>query len=143
MNRNSKSRILVMATLALALGLLAPACKTKSALDRALEERSRWSVQALDWTQTADHVVLLSTRVNGPSRGALTDLTVKIVLQDASGATIDEIWHTYDLTKLPQGGPKDITIRIPAGVLVEGLGVDRLLSPSETDRPHIVELAGL
>ena len=132
-----------MAILALAVCLLGSGCKTKSALDKALEERARWSVQALDWTQNSDNVVLLSTRVNGPPRGALDRLTVKIVLQDAAGATIDEIWHTYDLTELPQGGPKDITIRIPSGVTVEGLGVDRMLSPSETDRQRIDELAGL
>ena len=129
--------------LALALCLAAPACKTKSALDKALEQRARWNVLALDWTQTEDHVVLLSTRLNGPTSSSLASLTVKIVLQDASGGTIKEIWHTYDLSELPRGGPKDITVPIPTDVTVEGLGLDRVLNPTEQERSRIEELAGL
>ncbi len=141
MNPTSKTTFIV--TLAVALCLAAPACKTKSALDKTLEQRERWNVLALDWTQTEDHVVLLSTRVNGPSNSPLDRLTVRIVLQDAAGATIEEIWHTYGLSEIPLGGPEDITIRIPAGVPVEDLGVDRVLRPTEDERPHIEELRGL
>ncbi len=129
--------------LAAALCLTAPACKTKSPLDKRLEERARWNVIALDWTQDAQNVVLLSTRVNGPGNSPLERLTVHIVLQDGAGAAIQDTWHTYDLTELPSGGPKDITVRIPADGPVEGLGVDRVLSPSEAERARIVELAGL
>ncbi len=141
MNRIQKTTFVV--TLALALCLAAPACKTKSALDKALEQRARWTVLALDWTQTDDHVVLLSTRLNGPSNSPLDRLTVRIELQDAAGATIEEIWHTYELSELPLGGPKDITIRIPAGGPVEILSVGRVLRPTEDERPHIRELRGL
>ncbi len=141
MSRHPKTTLVL--TLALALCIGVPGCKTKSALDAALEQRARWTVLALDWTQTADHVVLLSTRLNGPTRSPLASLTVRIVLQDASGATIDEIWHTYDLSELPLGGPKDITITIAAGGPVEDLGVDRVLNPNERERSRIVELAGL
>ena len=141
MNRIRKTTFVV--TLAWVLCLAAPACRTQSALDQALEQRVRWTVLALDWAQTEDHVVLLSTRLNGPSNSPLDRLTVRIVLQDAAGATIEEIWHTYDLSKLPLGGPKDITIRVPAGVPVDGLGVDRVLRPTADERAHIEELAGL
>jgi capsular exopolysaccharide synthesis family protein len=142
MYRTSKSYPVLVCLLALAVGLGVPACKTKSGLDRALEERARWNVLALDWTQTADHVVRLSTRVNGPANSPLEKLTVRIVLQDAAGATIDQIWHTYELAELPSGGPKDITVSIPAAGPVEGLGVDRLLAPTEDELGHIVELSG-
>lgn len=141
MTRTPKTTFVVI--LALALCLAAPACKTKSGLDKALEQRARWNVLALDWTETEDHVVLLSTRINGPTNSPLERLTVRIVLHDASGATIEEVWHTYDLSELPRGGPKDITIRIPAGVPVEGLGVDRVLRPTQDERQRIAELAGL
>ncbi len=141
MSRTSKTAFIL--TLVLALCATAPACKTKSALEAVLKQRARWTVLALDWTQTEDHLVLLSTRVNGPTRSPLVSLTVRIVLQDASGATIEEIWHTYDLSGLPLGGPKDITIPITATGPVEELGVDRVLNPTEQERSRIVELAGL
>jgi hypothetical protein len=81
--------------------------------------------------------------VNGPTSSPLASLTVRVVLQDASGASIDEIWHTYDLSELARGGPKDITITIAANGPVEDLGVDRVLNPSEQERSLIAELAGL
>ena len=143
MNATSRTTSTLATFLVLALALAGTACKTKSALDRALGERARWNVLALDWTQTENHVVLLSTRVNGPINSPLVSLTVRIVLQDASGATIEQIWHTYDLSVLPLGGPKDITIPIPAEAPVEGLVVDRVLSPTEPERQRIVELSGL
>jgi len=141
MNRSPQATFVVM--LALVLCLAAPACRTKSALDQTLEQRARWTVLALDWTQNDDHIVLLSTRVNGPANSPLDRLTVRIVLQDAAGATIEGVWHTYDLSELPLGGPEDITIRIPAGVSVDGLGLDRVLRPTADERAHIEELAGL
>ncbi len=134
---------LIVPLLAALLCLGAAACKTKSPLDKALEERARWNVIALDWTQGADNTVLFSTRVNGPANSSLERLTVRVVLQDGAGSTVEDYWHTYDLTELPGGGPKDITIRIPAGASVEGLGVDRVLAPSEDERARIAELAGL
>ncbi len=141
MNRTSKSIFIV--TLAVVLWLASPACRTKSTLDKVLEQRARWTVLALDWTQTEDHVVLLSTRLNGPSNSPLDRLTVCIVLKDAAGATIDKVWHTYGLSEIPLGGPEDITIRIPADAPVEELGLDRVLRPTPDERSHIRELRGL
>jgi len=140
---NSHPKILLVPLLAAALCLAATACRTKSALDRALAERARWTVLALDWTQNKEQVVLLSTRVNGPSNSSLERLTVRIVLQGAAGSATEEIWHTFDLSELPRGGPKDITVRIEAEGPVDGLGVDRLPNPTERERAHIEELAGL
>ena len=140
MNRASKSIFIV--TLAVVSCLASPACRTKSALDKVLEQRARWTVLALDWAQTEDHVVLLSTRLNGPSNSPLDRLTVRIVLQDAAGATIDKVWHTYGLSEIPLGEPEDITIRIPAGAPVEELGLDRVLRPTPDERSHIRELRG-
>jgi len=136
-------RIAVVSMLATALCFAVPACKTKSALDKALEQRARWTVLALDWTQTDDHVVLLSTRLSGPPNSPLDHLTVRILLRDAAGATIQEIWHAYDLSQVPRGGPKDFTIRIPAAVSVEGLAVDPVRRPGEDERTHLEELRGL
>lgn len=141
MNRTSKSIFIV--TLAVVSWLASPACRTKSTLDKVLEQRARWTVLALDWAQTEDHVVLLSTRLNGPSNSPLDRLTVCIVLKDAAGATIDKVWHTYGLSEIPLGGPEDITIRIPAGAPVEELGLDRVLRPTPDERSYIRELRGL
>lgn len=141
MNRASKSIFIV--TLAVVSCLASPACRTKSTLDKVLKQRARWTVLALDWAQTEDHVVLLSTRLNGPSNSPLDRLTVCIVLKDAAGATIDKVWHTYGLSEIPLGGPEDITIRIQAGAPVEELGLDRVLRPTPDERSHIRELRGL
>ena len=120
-----------------------PRCSGKSAFEKTLEERARWTVLALDWAQAHDNAVLLSTRLNGPTHSALETLTVRIVLQDAAGEMILEVWHVFDLSEVPRGGPKDITVHIPSEVPVDGLALDRVLRPDEDDVPHIPELIGL
>jgi hypothetical protein len=140
MRRFQQSLILVFAV-ALLCGL-AGACKTRSAWDRVVSERARWTVLALDWTQGQDNVVLLSTRLSGPPNSPLETLTVRIVLTDASGATLSETWNVYDLAELPRGGPKDYTIRIIADGPAEGLAVDVVPLPDDAESAHIPELSG-
>ena len=86
------------AVFVLALAALAAGCASKSEEQNLLEERARWNVIATDWTQSADHTVLLNTRLSGPPNSTLSTLTVRIVLQDASGAEVRELWHVYDLS---------------------------------------------
>jgi hypothetical protein len=141
MRRRQQLRILVLAV-ALSCAL-AGACKTRSAWDKVLSERARWTVLALDWTQGRDNVVMLSTRLSGPPNSPLKTLTVRIVLTDAGGATIEEVWHVFDLAEVPRGGPKDYTIRIPADGAAEGLALDVVARPEEGDRERIPELSGV
>lgn len=119
------------------------ACRPRSDWDEVLAARARWTVLALDWAQTQDNTVLLSTRLSGPPNSALDTLTVRVVLRDAAGETIQEAWHVYDLTQVPRGGPKDFTLRIPSETIAQGLAVDIVARPAASDQPHIPELAGL
>ena len=86
---------------------------------------------------------IVATRLSGPPNSALDTLTVRIVLRDGAGTTIQEAWHVYDLSEVPRGGPKDFTIRIPSQTPADGLGVDIVSRPDENDQPHIPELNGL
>ena len=140
MRRFQQSLVLVFAA-ALLCGL-AGACKTRSAWDRVVSERARWTVLALDWTQGKDNAVVLSTRLSGPPNSPLETLTVRVVLSDATGETVKEAWHVYGLAEVPRGGPKDYTLRILAAGPVEGLAVDVVPRPEESDREHIPELSG-
>ena len=141
--KTQKTGPLVVCGLLAVLVLAGSGCKTKSALDSAVEERLRWKVIALDWTQTPQQEVLLSTRLSGPPRTELKQLTIKIVLQDAAGATIQDAWHTFDLTGIQRGGPKDFNVRVQASEPIENLGVDPVDAPTAEDVALIPELRGL
>ena len=138
-----KHTVVVASLLILFLVVTAPGCKSKSELEKALEERQRWDVLALNWTQNAEQVVMLSTRLSGPPNAAIEQLSVRVTLTDAAGAQVDQVWHVYDLSEVPRGGPKDITIRIPADQPVEGLSLDPVPYPTAEERADIEELRGL
>jgi len=122
--------------------VLAAACSSGSPEQKILEQRARFSVDLLSWAQGADGAITIGTRVSGPPNSSLEKLTVRIVLQDAEGRTVDRRWHTFDLSEVPRGGPSDLLIRIaapPTGE-VEGIGIDPVFDPGPDDRDHIVEL---
>ena len=60
------------------------------------------------------------TRISGPPNAKIEQLTIAVDLIDTGGNAVRRVWHTYDLTELPSGGPKDITVRVPADGPVEG-----------------------
>lgn len=136
-----RTRVAAVVTLCSLLLVGAAACGPGDARSRILEERARWNVQLLDWVQTEDGAINLSTRVSGPPNSALEQLTVSFLLMDAAENTLAREWHTFDLSQVQRGGPKDISVNISAAEhQVEGVGVSLVLEPTPEDEPHIVEL---
>jgi len=134
--RNAAGLILICMVLA-----CASACGPSDPRARVLEERARWNVQLLDWVQTEEGAVNLSTRVSGPPNSSLEQLTVSFLMMDAAENTLAREWHTFDLSQIPRGGPKDVIVSVSAaGHAVEGVGVSLVLEPTADDEPHIREL---
>jgi hypothetical protein len=128
-------------TVCLLILAAAAACGPGDPRSRILEERARWNVQLLDWVQTEDGAINLSTRVSGPPNSTLRQLTVSFLLMDAAENTVARRWHTFDLSQVQRGGPKDILVSVSAAEhKVEGVGVSLVLEPTPEDEPHIVEL---
>lgn len=116
-------------------------CGPTDPRERVLEERSQWKVQLLDWAVRDDGTISVSARLSGPPSGDLKQLTVKLLLQDASGTTMGHEWRTLDLSGIRRGGPEDVTLRIPPRETpIEGIGIDPVLAPTPEDEPHIPEL---
>jgi hypothetical protein len=136
----------ILGTVAILSALLvAVNCSSGSAELKILEQRERWSVQLLSWAESADGGINIATRVAGPPNSPLAQLTVAIVLQDGEGRTVERVWHTFDLSEVPRGGPSDLMIHLPASDgrqgTIEGIGIDGVFEPKPEDRPHIPELA--
>ena len=124
--------------------LLVSACGSSDPKTRVLEQRARWDVQGLGWVQNEDGSINFSTRLTGPPNSKIDQLTIVIELLGAGDATVGRVWHTYDLSQVPRGGPKDIVIRVePAGAAVENLGLLRLLHPTAEDEAHIAEIQAI
>jgi hypothetical protein len=135
-----KPEALLMPALLLAAAMLA-GCGPSDPEQAVLEQRARWDVQVLSWAQDAEGAINISTRVSGPPSSKLDSLTVRIKLLDSAGNVVDTVWHTYDLGKVPRGGPADVIIRIPrASEAVTSLAVDMALIPTAEERAHIEEL---
>ena len=136
-----KTRYAALVTLCGLVLACASACGPSNPRARVLEERARWNVQLLDWVQTEEGAVNLSTRVSGPPNSSLEHLTVGFLLMDAAENTLAREWHTFDLSEVPRGGPKDIMVSVSAaGHAVEGVGVTLVLEPTPDDETHIREL---
>jgi hypothetical protein len=126
---------------AAALLLLVGACAPSDPQARVHKERARWNVQPLEWVQTREGAVQLSTRISGPPNSKIEALTVRIDLLDTSGQAIRQHWHSFDLTQIPRGGPKDVPIRLPAvEQQVDSVTVQRVLDPDPEQARHIKEL---
>jgi hypothetical protein len=134
-------RVLAAVLVAGLLPVLASCGGPEDPAKRAREQRARWNVTLLDWSQSPDGAVTLSTRVSGPPNSDLDQLTVLVQLFDADENEIDRTWHTFDLSDVQRGGPADKIIRIrdlPGEVA--GAGIDPVLDPTADDEPHIPEL---
>lgn len=119
-------------------------CASGDPREEVLIQRARWNVQLLDWVQTEEGSLNLSTRISGPASSKIDRLTVLFELQDAAGAAIGRRWHTYDLSEMPRGGPADKTLRLDgAGLAVEAIRLDPLPQPEPAEERHIEELRGL
>lgn len=130
------------AALTVALLLLVSACAPSDPQARVRKERARWNVQPLEWIQTEAGAVQLGTRVSGPPNSKIEALTVRIDLLDASGEVIRHHWHSFDLTQIPRGGPKDVPIRLPAiEQQVENVAIQLVLDPDPEQAQHIKELS--
>lgn len=142
MRKNALNLSLLVSALLLVAGV---ACSNKSPEEKVLAERARWEVLLLNYFQDeATLEVTMSTRVSGPRDSSLTTLTVEFLLEGEGGTSLPSIWHSYDLTKVENGGPLDITVRKPAGSVVGGLGVVAPSLPvAAEDQPNLVELQSL
>ncbi len=117
------------------------ACGAPDPLQRSIAERARWNVTLLNWAMAQDGSIALSARVSGPVQSRLERLTVRIVFEDAGGATIDREWRTLDLSGVQRGGPQDLLLRLaPRPADVQGIGIDLVPAPDPDEIPYIVEL---
>lgn len=140
--RNTSARTLPALAAVLAVAWLV-GCGPADPRARVLDERARWNVSVLSWSQGADGTVTIGARLSGPPSSGLRSLTVRVRLTDAQDAVIDSVWHTFDLTDVERGGPADKIVRVPEFPHeVAGAGIDPVLSPSPEDEPHIRELQG-
>jgi len=118
------------------------ACGPTDPHEKILDERALWQVSLLDWVVLEDGTLSLGTRVSGPPRSRLRQLTVRLVLEDASGNAIGHEWQTLDISGIQRGGPADITLRVPTSLTgVEGIGIDPVLAPSPEEIPYVAELS--
>jgi hypothetical protein len=116
-------------------------CAPSDPAEAILEQRALWDVRVLSWAQDADGAVNISTRISGPPSSKLDRLTVRVKLLDSAENIVDTVWHTYDLSQAPRGGPADLFIRIPqASESVAALSLDMALIPSPEERERIEEL---
>ena len=125
----------------IAVAALASGCGPSDPKAKLLEERARWDVRILNWAQRPEGGIHVATRVSGPPNSKLSHLTVLLNLLDATDTKIGEHWHSYDLERVPRGGPTDFDILIPdPGVSVEGLALSQVLEPTPEEERQIREL---
>ncbi len=116
-------------------------CAPSDPRERILEERTRWKVALLGWAQAEDGTITLSARVLGPVSSELDKLTVRLVLQDATGNDLGSEWWTLDLSEFERGGPEDLMLRLaPRGVSVDAIGIDPVPVPTDGELQYIEEL---
>jgi len=119
-------------------------CGSSDPAERVRKERARWTVQAFEWLQLDDGAIHIGTRVSGPPNSRIDSLTVRIDLLDDAGEPLDRHWHTFDLTQIQRGGPRDVPVRLPAmDRVVEAVSVQLVLDPTDEEAAKIVELQGL
>lgn len=141
MSRRNDHAIL-SAVLLLAAALGAACVGAGDPKQRALEQRARWNVTLLDWSQSSEGAVTLSTRLSGPPNSDLTQLTVRVQLFDQDETVVQSNWHTFDLADVERGGPADKIIRIhDLEGEIAGAAIDLVLQPGPDDEPHIPELS--
>jgi len=138
--RNLAAVVALLAVLA-TLALLTAGCGPRDPKERILQDRARWDVTVLSWSQGDDGTVTISVRLSGPPNSGLDELTVRLQMFDSESRVIESKWHTFDLSDVPRGGPADKIIRVrefPHEVL--GAGIDSVLVPTAEEESRIREL---
>ena len=127
----------VLATLAVSTG----GCGPRDPKERILQDRARWDVTVLSWSQSDDRTVTISTRLSGPPNSGLDELTVRLQMFDSESRVIESVWYTFDLSDVQRGGPADKIIRVrefPHEVY--GAGIDLVRVPTAEEESRIREL---
>jgi hypothetical protein len=141
MNRIKFVRTVSLATMLAVLAVLAAGCGSGDPKESILQDRARWNVSVLSWSQSDDGTVTIGTRLSGPPNSKLAELTIQVQLVDSESQIIEAVWHTFDLSDVRRGGPADKIVRIrefPQEVF--GAGIDLVLSPTAEEEAQISEL---
>ena len=139
-------RSLLVWTSFVILALGAMSCAPQDPVAEIHQQRARWQVDLLGWAAGDDGSFAVSTRLTGPPKSSLEQLSIRIAMLDALEQPIDKTWWTFDLTTIERGGPKDVLFKIKApesAAEVEGLILEAVLNPAPEDVPHIRELRGV
>ena len=129
--------------LAMSLVLSAGACGESDRRAGILSERARWKVVPLNWSLSDESRIQLSTRISGPTRSDLQQLTFRVMLVDAQENVLKEMWRTVDLTEIPMGGPQDKLFVFDATEIATAevdLQLSMVLDPTPEEARHIAEL---
>jgi hypothetical protein len=141
MRRIHLVRAVSLLTLLALLAVLAAGCGPGDPKEGILQDRARWNVSVLSWSQSEDGTVAIGTRLSGPPNSKLSELTVQVQLVDADSQIIETVWHTFDLSDVQRGGPADKIVRIREFPQeVSGAGIDLVLSPTAEEEAQIREL---
>jgi hypothetical protein len=126
------------------LALLIIGCGPSDPRQRILDERARWEVALLNWSQSAsDGTVNIAVRLSGPPNSAIDRLTVLVRLADEQDQVIDSVWHTFDLSDVERGGPADKLIRVSGfSEEIYGAWIEPVYQPTPEQEQHIPELRG-
>jgi hypothetical protein len=137
----SLGRAIAFVALIAVVSLSTTGCGPQDPKERILQERARWNVTVLNWSQGEDGTVTISTRLSGPPNSTLGELTVRLQLFDADSQVIESVWHTFDLSDVQRGGPADKIVRVrefPHEVF--GAAVDPVFTPTADEEARISEL---
>lgn len=130
-----------LSLLGLAAVLVCGACGAGDERLRVLEERTRWKVELLDWVAHDDGGLTMTSRVSGPVHSKLPWLTVRLDLLDASGRPIQSLWHSFDLSQVDRGGPREFTSRLAVETAeVEQLALSLVPRPTDEEAAQLREL---
>ena len=141
MNRLAFVRNVSLLTLLGIFAALSAGCGPSDPKDKILQDRARWNVTVLSWSQSDDGTVTIGTRLSGPPNSKLAELTIQVQLFDSESKVIETVWYTFDLSDVQRGGPADKIVRIrefPQEVF--GAGIDLVLSPTAEEEAQISEL---
>ena len=141
MIRRNLARVVALLAVLATLAVLTGGCGPRDPKERILQDRARWDVTVLSWSQSDEGTVTVSARLSGPPNSGLDELTVRLQMFDSESRVIESTWHTFDLSDVPRGGPADKIIRVreyPHEVF--GAGIDSVLVPTAEEESRIREL---
>jgi len=141
MIRPNLARVVALLAVLATVAVLTAGCGSSDPKERILQDRARWDVTVLSWSQGDDGTVTIGTRLSGPPNSGLDELTVRLQMFDSESRVIESTWHTFDLSDVPRGGPADKIIRVrefPQEVF--GAGIDSVRVPTAEEESRIREL---